>query len=364
MSLNTIVMYLIATFIFASCLDKILGGKLGLGKYIDTGFYTLGPLSMIMIGMITLSPVLARVINPLIAPVLQLIGADPSLFVGAVFANDSGGASLAMDICVSRDAGLLNGCIVASMLGASLGVIPIVLSATNREKHRFVILGMLIGFTTVPASALLSSVLAGLDMSVVLYNLAPVTIFSVIIIFALIYVQSYAVKVTVFIGKIILWFSAVGFFASAFELLTGYSIIKGMAPIEDAFVILGNIGVVLAGMFPVIHLADRFVIPRLSRLTSSAGLDEPALLGIVTTVVNFFPVIPMLNKMPEKGIVINMAFVVPAGYAIGDHLGFTAAFENTLVFPLIAGKLFGGILAIIIAVNFCKYARLNEAQEQ
>lgn len=67
-----------------------------------------------------------------------------------------------------------------------------------------------------------------------------------------------------------------------------------------------------------------------------------------------------MNKMTNKGIVINMAFVVPAGYAIGDHLGFTAGFERSFVFPLVVGKISGGILAVMIASVYCKYIAMNE----
>ena len=59
MDINTVVMSLVAVFICLACADKIAGGRFGLGGLIDEGFYTLGPLAMIMIGMITISPVVA-----------------------------------------------------------------------------------------------------------------------------------------------------------------------------------------------------------------------------------------------------------------------------------------------------------------
>ena len=55
-----------------------------------------------------------------------------------------------------------------------------------------------------------------------------------------------------------------------------------------------------------------------------------------------------------------MAFAVPAAYAIGDHLGFTAGFERSFVFPLVIGKLCGGLLAIIAASLYCRHLGLKE----
>ena len=34
----------------------------------------------------------------------------------------------------------------------------------------------------------------------------------------------------------------------------------------------------------------------------------------------------------------------------GDHLGFTAGFDATMIFPMIVGKLVGGITAVAVAM--------------
>lgn len=360
MDINMLVMSLVAIFICAACVDKLTGGSLGLGALIDEGFYTLGPLAMIMIGMITLSPVIARFLYPVVSPALLLIKADPSLFVGAILASDSGGAPLAADICLVREAGLFNGIIVASMMGASLGIIPLVLSATDTGRHRYIILGLLIGFMTIPVSALISGLVAGIGKEILFYNLLPITALSALVAAALVYAPSGTVMVMAWLGKLVLCIAVLGFALSAVATLTGIEVIGGMAPIEDAFIILGRIGIVLAGIFPMLHLIKKSFSRQLARLSQTMRVDELALVGIITTTANFFPVIPMLNKMTRKGVVVNMAFVVPAGYALGDHLGFTAGFERSLVFPLVVGKLSGSVLAIIAALVYCRYTALNE----
>lgn len=360
MDINTVVMSLVAVFICLACADKIAGGRFGLGGLIDEGFYTLGPLAMIMIGMITISPVVARILCPLVSPALLSIGADPSLFVAAILPSDSGGAPLALDICLLREAGLFNGLIVASMMGASLGIIPLVLSATDGERQKYVILGLLIGFMAIPPAALISGLAAGLDKKMLLRNLLPVTALSAAIAAALVYAQSCTVKVVICLGRAVLFVAVLGFAASTVRALTGLEVIAGMAPIEEAFVILGQIGIVLAGIFPLLHLVKRIFRRQLALLSIMMRVDELAMIGVVTTVANFFPVIPMLNKMTKRGVVVNMAFAVPAAYAIGDHLGFTAGFERSFVFPLVIGKLCGGLLAIIAASLYCRHLGLKE----
>ena len=54
--------------------------------------------------------------------------------------------------------------------------------------------------------------------------------------------------------------------------------------------------------------------------------------------------------MDPRGKVVNIAFAVPAAFVFGDHLGFTAGFAPELLGAMIAGKLVGGIVAILVAL--------------
>lgn len=49
-------------------------------------------------------------------------------------------------------------------------------------------------------------------------------------------------------------------------------------------------------------------------------------------------------------VIVNIAFMVPAAYTLGDHLAFQAAVDTTTVVPTIVGKLKGGALAIVLAL--------------
>jgi len=45
-----------------------------------------------------------------------------------------------------------------------------------------------------------------------------------------------------------------------------------------------------------------------------------------------------------------VAFAVSAAFVFGDHLGFTAGFDAEMLFPMILGKLTGGIAAVAVAM--------------
>ena len=50
-----------------------------------------GRTQMAMVGMIALAPVLAHALGPVIIPVYEMLGANPSMFAGTLLACDMGG---------------------------------------------------------------------------------------------------------------------------------------------------------------------------------------------------------------------------------------------------------------------------------
>jgi ethanolamine transporter len=120
-----------AVFAIIGALDKIFGNKLKLGDEFEKGLLTLGPLSLSMLGMMTIAPVLADLLVPVISPVAKLFHFDPSALAGILIANDMGGASLADSIANDSVLGAFHGLCVAAMLGATISfTIPVALRST------------------------------------------------------------------------------------------------------------------------------------------------------------------------------------------------------------------------------------------
>ena len=56
-----------------------------------------------------------------------------------------------------------------------------------------------------------------------------------------------------------------------------------------------------------------------------------------------------MEKMDEKGKLMNVAFAVSGAFVIGGHLGFTASVEADYIFPMMLAKLVSGIISVLIA---------------
>ena len=128
-----------------------------------------------------------------------------------------------------------------------------------------------------------------------------------------------------------------------------------MDPIDEGFKVVGGIAIVLAGAFPLVHFITQVFKKPLTAIGKSLGMNEAGAAGFVATLANNIPMFGILKDMDANGKVMNVAFAVSAAFVFGDHLGFTAGYNKTMVFPMIVGKLVAGVTAIFVAkVLFCK----------
>ena len=351
MSINEIIVAIMAVFLVLGALDRIIGNRYGLGEKFEEGILAMGSLALAMIGIICLAPVLADVLRPVVVPVYRFLGADPAMFAGTILANDMGGAPLAMELAENPQAGRFAGLIVGAMLGATVVfTIPVALGIIHPEDRPFLARGVLAGIVTIPVGSFAGGVLAGFPVGMVLRNLIPIVLIAVLIALGLWRIPNGMIKGFTVFGKIIVILITVGLAAAIVESLTGLVLIPGMNPIEEGFATVGAIAIVLAGAFPLVYVITKVFQKPLMKLGHLLGMNDRAAAGMVATLANNIPMFNMLHEMDSRGKVINVAFAVSAAFVFGDHLGFTAGFDDTMIFPMIVGKLVGGVTAVAVAM--------------
>ncbi|MBY6276875.1 MAG: hypothetical protein CWE10_11810 [Symbiobacterium thermophilum] len=92
-------------FMVLGALDRIIGNRFGLGQEFEEGINAMGPLALAMVGVVSIAPVLADVLRPVVVPVYQALGADPSMFATTLLAIDMGGYPLAKELALTPEAG-------------------------------------------------------------------------------------------------------------------------------------------------------------------------------------------------------------------------------------------------------------------
>ncbi|HAP4236298.1 TPA: ethanolamine utilization protein EutH [Enterococcus faecalis] len=303
MSINEIIMYIMVLFMIIGGIDKCIGNKLGLGEQFEEGIMAMGSLALSMVGIITLAPVLANLLSPIVVPVYELLGADPAMFATTLLANDMGGFALAQQLANDPQAGLLAG-----------------------------------GLT------------AGMPLSLIIPNLIPIIIVAALIILGLWLAPKGMIKGFQIFGQGVVIVAIFGLVVGAIQLLLGITVIPGIAPVTEGIEVVGGIALTLAGAFCLVAVITKVFNKPLMKLGKVLGMNEVAAAGMVATLANNIPMFQMLKDMDNRGKIINIAFAVSASFVLGDHLGFTAGVAKEMIFPMIVGKLVGGITAIFVAI--------------
>jgi ethanolamine transporter len=194
-------------------------------------------------------------------------------------------------------------------------------------------------------------------------NLVPIVIAAALIAFGLWRSPDKMTTGFLWFGKGLVFVISIALAVSVFEYMTGKDLFTRwlpdgweMAPPTDGLYIVGLIGMMLLGAFPAVYLIVTFAEKPLARVGKLIGINDKAAGGMIATLANNIPMFQIFREMDARGKILNAAFAVSAAFTFGDHLGFTAGVERSMIFPMIVGKLAAGFTAVFVAWLFFRKA--------
>lgn len=354
MGINDVIVWILMICMVLGGLDRAIGNRFGLGEKFEEGFNAMGPLALSMVGVYALSPVLAKILGPIVEPVYKLFGADPAMFAGTLLANDMGGWPLAQAMTDNPDAQRLSGLILGAMMGATIVfTIPVALGIIDKNDRPFLAKGVLAGIVTIPLGVITSGAVAGMPMGFVLVNTIPIILAAALIAVGLWLKPDAMTTGFLWFGKGLVFIISIGLVIGVFETMTGVQIMPAgweLLPVTEGLAIVGSIGMMLLGAFPAVHLIVTFGAKPLGSLGKLIGINKSAAGGLIATLANNIAMFEIFKNMDRRGKILNAAFAVGAAFVLGDHLGFTAGVAEDMIAPMIAGKLIAGISAVALAL--------------
>lgn len=367
LSINSVIITIMMIFMLVGAIDKIRGNKLGYGEKFEEGFHAMGPLALAMVGVVALAPVLRIVLQPIIAPIYEFLGASPAMFATTLLANDMGGYPLAMQLAgVGNEAiGNFAGLILGGMMGPTLVfTIPVALSIIKPKDRPFLASGVLVGFITIPLGCIVGGLVMNMtslkiDIMTILVNLVPVIIIAAVIALGLWFKPDAMMNGFNKFGTFLTILITVGLAIAVFQFQTGIEFpllnimstpdADGVVPLMLGIEIVGSIAIILIGAFPMVHWITKTFKKPLMTAGKKLGMNESGSAGLVATLANNIAMFNVFGDMNAKGKLLNVAFAVSASFVFGDHLGFTAGVNQEMVFPVVLGKLVAGITALMLA---------------
>lgn len=353
--MSKIIIIIIVFFSLIAAIDRMFGNKMGLGNHFEEGFKSMGSLSLTMLGIYTLSPLIGKMLIPILKPITRITGIDPSIFMGIFLAPDMGGFNAATEIAVNDNIGLFSGLILSSMLGATLVfTIPIALGIINKENQVQFSKGILFGIITVP----IGSLAAGLIMKIQPYDLfinhIPIILFSIFLSLGL-----YRFPEKIFAGfsifsKLIVSIGMMGLVLGILDFTLGITIIDGIISFDEGLIIVGKIAIILSGAYPLVYFVSNKLNKILSKVSKCMGVNNTSVLGLITSLVNCIPMLALYDDMDDRGKVLNSAFAVGSAFVFGGQMGFVLGVAEEYIYPFILGKFIAGFTSIILVFVMTK----------
>jgi ethanolamine transporter len=356
--MNVVAMIMLV-FSMLGAIDRIIGNRFGLGQEFENGFLMFGKSALSMIGMIVISPWIAEALTPVFSGIWEVFRIDPSVIPASLFANDMGGAPLSVEVAADPLIGKFNALIVSSMMGVTISfTVPYALGVVDAKLHRWLLLGLLCGVVTVPAGCLVGGMMLRISFGTLVYNLLPSILFSGISGIGLLKFPDACVKIFSIFAVLIKAVITVGLAIGIIDFLTDFKLIKNMATLEEGAAICLNASVVMSGAFPLVYVLSKVLAKPLQAVGKILKVNEISAVGFLSSLASSITTFGVMNKMDEKGAMLNSAFAVSAAFVFAGHLAFTMAWDTAYLPAMIVGKLVAGFLALGVALFL--YQRINK----
>lgn len=376
-----IVVYIIMACAVAGAIASIFSDKSELGAQFLEGFNSIGAIFLPVAGIMASAPFLTRLVGNVFGPAFGLVGADPAMAATTFIAVDMGGYHLADALAQTRESWIM-AMTTGYMAGATIVFsIPVALKMLQPEDRRYLALGTMSGFISIPFGVLISSVIIALSNPVIretvstnsaatyqlalgfgqiFKNLIPLIIICSLLAIGLLLIPNKMIKGFNIFGKvldsvlrIVVVLCVVEYFTGVFSNVLGAwgfdPIVADSTDVNRALEVSGAIGMMLCGAFPMVYLIKKYLAKPLNFIGKKVGLSQDATTGILACAANALALFAIIKDMKPEDKVRTLSFCVCGAFLFGDHLAFTANYQPSLILPIMLGKLGAAIIALVIA---------------
>lgn len=376
----------IITYIIMACcvvggVSYIINDQSELGQSFNEGLHAMANMFIPICGLMASVPFLKVFIANVFGPVFALFGGDPVVAAAIIMPPDCGSFALATEIGQSAD--LFPVIIAIGFMCASTIAfnVPIGLSMLEKKDHKYLALGTMSGFLSVPFGVFITSVIVMftqpairtaftsvgapdhvvmLTLGMILRNMIPLVVICALLALGLKFFPNGMVKGFMVFGKLMTGALTLVVVACILQHYTGiFTNVFGawgfdpiMADEENIFravELLGTIAMMLTGAFPMVTLIRKYLSRPLEKLGRLAGLEAVGSVGLVACLPNGLALFPFVKEMRPRDKVVVLAFLTCGGYCLGDFLAFNVNFQPNLLIPVFIGQICGGIIGILFA---------------
>ena len=343
-----IVIYIIMACALVGCFASIFKEESQLGKEFLAGFEAIGSIFIPVAGIMAAAPYLTWFVSHIFGPLYELVGADPSMAATTFIAVDMGGYQLAEALAATKESWIM-AMMTGFMAGATIVFsIPVALKMLKKEDRRYLAMGEMVGFITIPVGVFVSSVIIALtnpmiretistngeatyqlalSFWLIFRNLIPLVIICGAIALGLYFIPEKMIKGFNVFGKamdtalrIVLVLCVVEYFTGIFSKIFGTwgfePIIADEIDINRALEISGYIGIMLCGAFPMVYLIKTYLAKPLDKVGRKVGLSAEATTGILAATANVLALFAIVQDLKPNDKVKCIAYSVCCAFYV------------------------------------------------
>ncbi len=351
MTVNQIIMYIMAFGAALGGIDLILGNKYGFGQQFESGFQMLGAVALSMAGIICLAPLLSGILGTVVRPFCSFLHMDPGIW-GCVLAIDMGGLQLSVELAEDPSLGQFSGVILSSIFGCTLVFsIPVGLGFLDEHDRPYFTKGILLGLATMPVSLTVAALMLRIPLGHILWNCLPVLLISVLLTIGVIRKPDAMMTGFLRFANFIKGIAILGLTIAAVAHLTGTSLLKKLLPLEEAMAIVSSICIVMLGSMPLAELIQRLLKAPFEKISKATGLNSVTTTALLLGLFSATPALAMIPRMNRRGQVVASACLVSCICTFGAHFAYADSTYPEMVPAMLAAKLTGGLLGGILAMS-------------
>ena len=348
--MNPIVIIMLI-FAVLGFLDLTFDLKKGLAEEFRTGLNLLPTLLIASVGVSSLGVTLLQNNAEAVSRILSHLPFEPGIIIGTLLAPDLGGLPLGRVLAADPGIAVLNGVVLATLLGQTVSFqIPVFMTTLKKEEHDTVIRGFLIGITLVPIGFLAGSLMLGIRMGVFIREFIPVLILCLILFAGLMFKTHLTVMIVRRLATVITWIIYGLFFVTMIGVFFPSAALVDTAVVAANSLAIVKSCIIAGGALVMASLIRRLFPGLLRRIANKLGINEVSVICLLIGMATSMAILIFFPKMDPKGKLINCAFSVSGAYLLGGQMGYVASFSDVkTIWIYLAVKLLCGFLSIWLA---------------
>ena len=331
-------------------IDKAIGGRWGLAGQFEQGLHTMGVMVIPIVSICTVGTEFIRQHTDQVMALSDHLFFDPSMIIGAILAPDMGGYFISREIAASPALLVLSGVVLGTLLCQAITFqMPVFMASINKQDYPFMFRGFIVGIIMIPAGLIVAELMIRMPVGLFLRQFLPILVICALLALCLWKAPEGTTTFFTWFARLVNWFFYLMFAVAVIGVFIPKLAYASMESVEEAILIVFKSAVIIAGSLVMSELILKFFRAQINAAAGRIGINDVAAVSLLMTCATSLAVMPLFERMDNKGKEVVAAFSLSGSFVIGGSLAFVSnVTDGYTVLVFVVTKLVCGILSACV----------------